>query len=79
MPEDLLKRAKEAIAIRGTGNAGLRGQQDVADFARDLVAALESDRALLRRFVEAWDYRWRGAGNTKALIDEARARIGEGR
>ena len=54
-PDDLLKRAKAAIAIRGTGNAGLRGQQDVADFARDLVAALESDRAHILKLTALLD------------------------
>jgi hypothetical protein len=57
-----------------------RHVHDVGNCAQVLLAqrdnaraALESDRALLRCIVAAWDY----AGNMKALIDEARARVGQ--
>ena len=63
MSDDLLK-AMRALFARGGGT----------EDERTLVAALESDRALLRRIVEAY---YNGTGIAE-LIDEARARIGEG-
>ena len=58
-----------------------------ADAARtSLRAALESDRALLRRIVEAWDIIIKtqppfaqASSMLQAVIDEARARVGEGK
>lgn len=58
------------------------------ELARELAKALESDRALLRRIVEAWDRRSEMTGRSlrgcasyefEGIIDEARARIGEGK
>ena len=49
------------------------------ELARELAKALESDRALLRRIVEAWDRPKGQRTSISTLIDEARARIGEGK
>ena len=59
---------------------GPRAFQTPNTLLTEAVAALESDRALLRRIVEAYSP---GSGLSRAdraaLIDEARARIGEGK
>ena len=81
MTDSLLKRAKEWLAVPRIELVqllvliGPRAFQTPNTLLTEAVAALESDRALLRRLVDGWDY----AGNMKALIDEARARIGEGK
>lgn len=66
-----------------------RHVHDVGNCAQVLLAqrdnaraALESDRALLRRLVEAWDVKndiWERERRMDQVIDEARARIGEGK
>ena len=69
--DSLLKRANEATGLRAAGA-----------LVPELLAALESDRALLRRFVEAWDVKndiWERERWMDQVIDEARARIGEGK
>ena len=80
-PDDLLKRAKADLNAVTPGPEGL--------IAWALIAALESDRGLLRHIVEAWakvrthggaaffstDY----AQQVDALIDEACARVGGGK
>ena len=78
-PDDILKRAKawlshprEAMA-RDVVVLGPRAMAAPFALLTETVAALESDRALLRRIVEA---HYNGTG-IAALIDEARARVGE--
>lgn len=78
-PDDLLKRARQ---IHRT---------DSREIIEELVAALESDRALLRRIGDAlntWDATAPTVLNAptslfvrtvRSIIDEARARIGEGK
>lgn len=57
---------------------GEDGYENTPNGAR---ARSESDRALLRRIVEAWDIasNWHRGPALRLLIDEARARIGEGK
>lgn len=61
------------------------GIEQCCDLLNSLAAALESDRALLRCIVAAWDYAGKAgvlsdgsvSQRMKALIDDARARVGE--
>ena len=96
-PDDLLNRARAAwrnredcqscggqlpihrIITRGDGSHSICAGGDVLT----LIAALESDRALLRRIVEAWDDYSnasavdRNSYHVSKAIAEARARVGD--